>query len=194
MKWFYSLLGKGLRSIKQWDNRMKMQLTVIFQSNLNITCEYTIILNASLPLFMPTSYTTLLSIDKSDSLGATTQWTPSTLACNPYYKFSWRRPCNLFSSNWCAFAPMISLWSTQVTSWTAHAVKKKLKIIFSTNKVFQNCLKCLKPKINAEIHSLEECQYIEEAKAHYWLIPPSSFILKPQNNVHEHLSVWQETQ
>lgn len=36
--------------------------------------------------------------------------------------------------------------------------QKKLKIFFSINKVFQICLKCLKPKINAEIHSLEECQ------------------------------------
>lgn len=125
MEWFYSLLGKSLRSIKQWDNRMKMQLTVIFQSNLSTICEYTIILTTTLQLFMPAAYTTLFSINKYDSLGGKTQWTPSTWACNPHYEFSWKRPCNLFICNCRVFALISFLKSIRVHPWTAYAAKYK---------------------------------------------------------------------
>lgn len=90
---------------------MKMQLTVIFQSNVSTICGYTIILNATLQLFMSVAYTTLFSITKSDSLSGKNQWTTSTWACNPNHKSGWRRPCNLFTCNWHIFALMRTAFS-----------------------------------------------------------------------------------
>lgn len=61
---------------------------------------------------------------------------------------------------------------------------EEIKNLFSINKVFQIHLKCLKPKINADIHSLEECQsklHLKEVKGYYWSIPASSFSPKIQN-------------
>jgi len=104
---------------------MKMQLTVIFQSNLSTICEYAIILNTTLQLFMPTAYTKLLSINKSASLAGKTQWTPSTRACNPYPKFGWRRPCNLFICYWRVSASISYLKSIQGNPRTAWVVKSK---------------------------------------------------------------------
>lgn len=112
---------------------MKMQLTVIFQSNLSTICGYTIILNATLQIFMSTAYTTLFSITKSDSLSGKKQWTISTWACNPNYSSSWRRPYNSFTCNWRIFAlirmALTSLSKSNLEQFMQEDKKKNVRTV-----------------------------------------------------------------
>lgn len=115
---------------------------MVFQSNLSPICGYTIILNATLQLFMSAAYTTLFSITKSDSLSGKNQWTTSTWACNPNYNSSWRRPCNLFTWNWHTFALIRTAFSSLSKSILEQFMQESKKNIRTVQNGEGTCWSC----------------------------------------------------